>query len=267
MGRFSHEAIAVDQRTGIVYLTEDPGAGTAPGSTASCPRPATICGGRPPADARRPRPAPARHARGPDGRRAAGGRRWFDIAEPDPDVREPRRPAQRLPAGLRAGRRAVQPARGLLVRRAARSSSSRPAAATPRTATSTPTATARASARSGSTARAGRRRSADAAGLESPGDEVLDSPDNVTVTPRGGLLLCEDDAPARRRHAPAGARASRTSTGSSASRRTARRSTSRVNCFSDERARRHLLQPGRQDDVRERLRGVEGRRPSTPGRA
>ena len=29
---------------------------------------------------------------------------------------------------------------------------------------------------------------------ESPGDEVLDSPDNLTVTPRGGLLLCEDDA-------------------------------------------------------------------------
>ena len=29
---------------------------------------------------------------------------------------------------------------------------------------------------------------------ESPGDEVLDSPDNLTVTPRGGLMMCEDDA-------------------------------------------------------------------------
>jgi secreted PhoX family phosphatase len=29
---------------------------------------------------------------------------------------------------------------------------------------------------------------------ESPASEDLDSPDNVTVTPRGGLILCEDDA-------------------------------------------------------------------------
>ena len=28
---------------------------------------------------------------------------------------------------------------------------------------------------------------------ESPGKDVLDSPDNLTVTPHGGLLLCEDD--------------------------------------------------------------------------
>lgn len=30
--------------------------------------------------------------------------------------------------------------------------------------------------------------------FESPGASVLDSPDNLCVTPRGGLLLCEDDA-------------------------------------------------------------------------
>jgi secreted PhoX family phosphatase len=30
--------------------------------------------------------------------------------------------------------------------------------------------------------------------FESPGGSVLDSPDNLLVTPRGGLLLCEDDA-------------------------------------------------------------------------
>jgi uncharacterized protein len=29
---------------------------------------------------------------------------------------------------------------------------------------------------------------------ESPGGEVMDSPDNLTVTPRGGLVVCEDDA-------------------------------------------------------------------------
>jgi secreted PhoX family phosphatase len=30
--------------------------------------------------------------------------------------------------------------------------------------------------------------------FESPDGAVLDSPDNTTVTPRGGLVLCEDDA-------------------------------------------------------------------------
>jgi secreted PhoX family phosphatase len=29
---------------------------------------------------------------------------------------------------------------------------------------------------------------------ESTGSEALDSPDNLCVTPRGGLILCEDDA-------------------------------------------------------------------------
>lgn len=29
---------------------------------------------------------------------------------------------------------------------------------------------------------------------ESPGGEVMDSPDNLTVTPRSGLMVCEDDA-------------------------------------------------------------------------
>ena len=28
--------------------------------------------------------------------------------------------------------------------------------------------------------------------FESPGTDVLDSPDNITVSPRGGLVLCED---------------------------------------------------------------------------
>lgn len=35
--------------------------------------------------------------------------------------------------------------------------------------------------------------------FESPGREVLDSPDNVTVSPRGGLVLCEDSGESRLR--------------------------------------------------------------------
>lgn len=30
--------------------------------------------------------------------------------------------------------------------------------------------------------------------FESPGAAVLDSPDNITITPRGGVIFCEDDA-------------------------------------------------------------------------
>ena len=29
---------------------------------------------------------------------------------------------------------------------------------------------------------------------ESPGGSVLDSPDNIAISPRGGIVLCEDDA-------------------------------------------------------------------------
>ena len=36
-GRFSHEAVAVDQRHGIVYETEDPEPGRVRASTATCP--------------------------------------------------------------------------------------------------------------------------------------------------------------------------------------------------------------------------------------
>jgi uncharacterized protein len=32
---------------------------------------------------------------------------------------------------------------------------------------------------------------------ESPSGSEMDSPDNLTVTPRGGLMLCEDDASSR----------------------------------------------------------------------
>ena len=37
-GRFSHEAAAVDQRTGIVYETEDPGSGVGAGFYRYTPR-------------------------------------------------------------------------------------------------------------------------------------------------------------------------------------------------------------------------------------
>src|SRR5687768_17845918 len=38
MGRFSHEAVATDQRTGVVYLTEDAGSGRGSGFYRFLPR-------------------------------------------------------------------------------------------------------------------------------------------------------------------------------------------------------------------------------------
>ena len=49
------------------------------------------------------------------------------------------------------------------------------------------------------------RRDARRSSTSRPAASELDSPDNLTVTPRGGLIVCEDDASRRRRHAPAGA--------------------------------------------------------------
>ena len=65
-GRFSHEAAAVDQRTGIVYETEDPGSGVGAGFYRYTPDdPEDLDEGRGPRHARDRRAAAGRPARGP----------------------------------------------------------------------------------------------------------------------------------------------------------------------------------------------------------
>ena len=150
-GRFSHEAAAVDQRTGIVYETEDPGSGVGAGFYRYIPEdPEELTAGgalqmlaikgRPQVDLRQGQ------------RRGAVLRvEWVDIDDPDPDVVVGQRPA--AARSTRAGARAARSStawRGA-GRTTGRSTSSPRAAATRRTATSTPTASRRASARSGRT--------------------------------------------------------------------------------------------------------------------
>ena len=147
---------------------------TTPGSTASfrstpgtCTSAARLLHARASTDSRRP--TRARTSRG-----RARAVEWVPIA----DAR-PRRPgaAQRLLAGLR--------------RRAGRASRASRAAGTATGASTSPppAAATRARARSGSTTPPSETLRLL---FESPGGEVLNAPDNLCVSPRGGLVLCED---------------------------------------------------------------------------
>ena len=128
-GRFSHEAAAVDQRTGIVYETEDPGSGVGAGFyryTPNNPDDLTRGGklemlaitGRPNVDLRE---GQTRGARLPVS--------WVRIDNPDPPLSgSPTRTARSIRAGRRAPRSSI--ASRAAGRTTARSSSSPRAAAT-----------------------------------------------------------------------------------------------------------------------------------------
>ena len=119
-GRFSHEAASTDQRTGIVYETEDPGSGRGAGFYRYIPKdPQKLTAGgrlqilgiqdKPLYDAREGQTV---------GRKLPV--RWIDIPEPDPEYVNDDDPRGTFRQGRRLGRDPVQPARGLLVRRGRR---------------------------------------------------------------------------------------------------------------------------------------------------
>ena len=169
MGRFVHEAVAVDPATGYVYETEDAiDAGLyrfVPRVKGELFRGGTLqmlaLEGQPQADLGGALP--------PEPRRVS----WVDIPRPDPAI-HPARPHVR--PGARGGRRAVHAARGRLARQRPRllrlhlGRRGRPGP--------------------GVRTRPGAQHAAP--GLRLPSAEVLNHPDNVCVSPRGGLVLCED---------------------------------------------------------------------------
>ncbi len=177
MGRFAHEAVAVDAGTGIVYETED--AGDNSGFYRFLPEdPSDLgAGGRLQmlAVASQPNYDTIRNQQ--VGRRLAA--RWVDIAEPDPD----------LEAG--ASTVFVQGANGDGARfnrlegiwwgedRCFFNSTSGGNAGLGQVWEYRP---------------AGKGDGTLTLVYESPEGSVLDSPDNLLVTPRGGIVLCEDDA-------------------------------------------------------------------------
>jgi uncharacterized protein len=206
-GRFSHEAAAVDQRTGIVYETEDPGSGLGAGFYRYIPDDPEnlLAGGRlqmlaiagqPQVDLR-------------EGRRR--GERlpveWVDIDDPDPDVTSVGDPGSTFNQGWAKGGAKFNRLEGCWeddgtiffvstsggdVKNGDVNSDGyeegfgqvwayRP----------------RSRHRHGN-GHHGHHHDDDGGVLvlvyESPSGEKMDSPDNLTVTPRGGLLACEDDA-------------------------------------------------------------------------
>lgn len=179
MGRFSHEAVAQDMRTGFMYETEDSGNDsgfyrfrprnradlTAGGSLEMLavegqPNYNTLTGQT------EGRPLPVR---------------WVPIPNPDPAIEsgQPQVPAQ----GLAGGGALFNRLEGIWH--------------------DLPSGTFFFASTSGGDAGYGQiwhydpRREQLTLFFESPGGSVLDSPDNVLVTPRGGIVLCEDDASGR----------------------------------------------------------------------
>jgi secreted PhoX family phosphatase len=190
MGRFLHEALATDERTGIVYQTEDPGSGRGAGFYRFLPRDPRhlrkggrlqILGikGSPRYDARegerRGRPLPVR---------------WIDIDKPDPEYTNEDDPHGVFQQGRRKGACKFNRLEGCWADGDSIYFVS----------------TSGGDAKNGDVNADGyregygqiweyRQRSRTVVlHYESPGGEVMDSPDNLTVTPRGGLLACEDDA-------------------------------------------------------------------------
>jgi secreted PhoX family phosphatase len=191
-GRFAHEAVAVDQRTGIVYETEDPGSGVGAGFYRFVPvdpRKLTRGGslqmlavrGRPQLDMREGQTVGARlHVA------------WVDIDDPDPSYSSISDPDGTFLQGYAMGGALFNRLEGCWYDEGSIFFVS----------------TSGGDVKSGDVNSDGYEegfgqvweyrphRGGGTLTLiyESPGGEELDSPDNLTVTPRGGLILCEDDA-------------------------------------------------------------------------
>ena len=177
MGRFIHEAVAIDPATGWAYLTEDAGTAGFYRFMPNAPE-RLLEGGR--LQMLGVRGAP--HYLTPKGQRV--GRRlpvaWIDIEDPDPADAE-RHPLAVFAEGYGGGGALFSRLEGCWYGDGA----------------------IYFNATDGGDAHSGQvwqyRPDADGDGwltlvFESPGPDVLSSPDNICVSPRGGIVLCEDTA-------------------------------------------------------------------------
>jgi len=193
MGRFAHEAVAVDQRTGIVYETEDAGTGRGSGFYRYLPEdPRNLhAGGKLEMLAVRGLPGYDTRKGQTVGDRLAVT--WVDIKDVDPVLVSGEDPNGVFFQGLAGGGAVFNRLEGCWYDEGSIYFVSTSGGDVENGDVNSDGYREgfgqvweyRPSARNGGTLELI---------FESPGGDVLDSPDNLTVTPRGGLILCEDDA-------------------------------------------------------------------------
>jgi secreted PhoX family phosphatase len=176
MGRFAHEAVATDPRTGIVYQTEDDGNDSGFYRFRPRDRRDLTEGGRLEQLAIRGQPAVSLITGQDVGRKLRV--EWVSIDDADPDLEGGATPVALQ--GIAKGAALFNRLEGIWYDRHSggfffNSTSGGDAAL-------------------GQVWHYSPRREELTLFFESPGGSVLDSPDNLLVTPRGGVLLCEDDA-------------------------------------------------------------------------
>jgi hypothetical protein len=176
MGRFAHEACATDPRTGIVYQTEDDGNDS--GFYRFRPRdPHDLTrGGRLEMLAVRGEPARQMITGQEIGRALRVG--WVRIDDPDPDLEGGATSVAHQ--GIAKGGALFNRLEGIWYDARSRGFYFN--------------STSGGDAACGQVWHYDPHRDRLTLFFESPGGSVLDSPDNLLVTPRGGILLCEDDA-------------------------------------------------------------------------
>jgi secreted PhoX family phosphatase len=193
MGRFAHEACATDQRTGIVYETEDPGVGPGAGFYRFIPDDPSYLteGGRLQMLAVRDQD----QADLREGRRV-GERlrvRWIDIEEPDPEYLVNDDPNSVFNQGFSAGGARFNRLEGCWWGDRAGVFFASTSGGDTKSGDVNPDGYREGYGQIWNY-RPGRGGGVLTLVYESTGAEALDSPDNLCVTPRGGLVLCEDDA-------------------------------------------------------------------------
>jgi uncharacterized protein len=190
MGRFAHEAATVDQRRGIVYETEDAGAGRGSGFYRFLPKDPDnlarggvlqILGiqGRPGTDLRegqqQGRPLPVR---------------WITVDDPNPSGTAPNAVFE---AGFAEGAAKFNRLEGCWTGRHSIFFASTNAGDA-KNGDVNPDGFAEGYGQIWEYRPQGRHGGELELLFESPDGNVLDSPDNIVVSPRGGLVICEDDA-------------------------------------------------------------------------
>lgn len=189
-GRFSHEAAAVDQRTGIVYETEDPGSGVGAGFYRYTPdNPDNLAAGGV-LEMLAIAGAPQVDLREGQTRGEALPAQWVKIDVPDPEVTSVSDENSTFNQGWAKGGAKFNRLEGCWEDGG----------------TIFFVSTSGGDAKNGDVNSDGYEEGfgqvwaydPDAQTVtlvyESPSGAECDSPDNVTVTPRGGLIMCEDDA-------------------------------------------------------------------------